>query len=95
MELKVEVVHNEAERRFEARVDGHLAVLEYTSRPGVILFTHTGVPEAIEGQGVGSQLAEAGLAYARAQGLRVVPLCAFVAEYIDGHPEYQSLVETR
>ncbi|RMF40140.1 MAG: N-acetyltransferase, partial [Anaerolineae bacterium] len=56
-------------------------------------FTHTGVPEAIGGRGIGSKLARAGLKYARQQGYRVRPLCWFVAGYIQRHPEYQDLLE--
>jgi predicted GNAT family acetyltransferase len=29
---------------------------------------------------------------ARRQGLRVLPLCPFIAHYVEQHPEYQELV---
>ncbi len=85
--------HNPQAGRFELEKDGHLAVLEYELAAGKIIFTHTGVPTALERQGIGSRLARAGLDYARAQGLKVVPLCSFVAGYIQKHPEYQDLVK--
>jgi predicted GNAT family acetyltransferase len=69
-------------------------VLEYQIENDNILFTHTLVPEALEGQGIGSQLAKAGLEYAKQNLYRVVPLCPFVSGYIGRHPEYQSLVRT-
>ena len=56
------------------------------------MFTHTGVPTALEGRGIGSALAKAGLEYAQAEGLAVVPLCSFIRAYIDRKPEYQPLV---
>ena len=90
-ELPVE--HNPQAGRFEVEKDGHLAVLEYQMADGKIIFTHTGVPEALGGQGLGSRLAVAGLDYARAQSLAVVPLCSFIAGYIQKHPEYQDLVK--
>ena len=43
--------------------------------------------------GVASHLAQVALDDARAQGLRVIPRCPFVADYIARHPEYADLVE--
>ncbi|MBE3119310.1 MAG: N-acetyltransferase [Candidatus Atribacteria bacterium] len=90
---KLTVEHNQQAGRFEVKKDGHLAVLEYQLADGKIIFTHTGVPEALGGQGLGSRLAVAGLDYARAQSFAVVPLCSFIAGYIQKHPEYQDLVK--
>lgn len=56
------------------------------------MFTHTGVPPAYEGQGIASALVKEGLAYARKEGYKVVPLCSFVAAYIKRHPEYADLL---
>ncbi|MDP2994299.1 MAG: GNAT family N-acetyltransferase [Anaerolineales bacterium] len=90
---KLTVEHHPPAGRFEVEKDGHLAVLEYQLADGKIIFTHTGVPEALGRQGLGSRLAVAGLDYARAQSLAVVPLCSFIAGYIQKHPEYQDLVK--
>jgi uncharacterized protein len=87
------VIHNPGAGRFEFQKDGHLAVLEYRLSDGKIVFTHTGVPDALGGQGVGSLLARAGLDYARAQSYDIVPLCSFIAAYIQKHPEYKDLVK--
>lgn len=93
---EIVVRNNEAESRFEAQVDGHLAVAEYR-RPGkgksdIIIFTHTEVPEALSGRGVANKLARTALDSARNQGLRVIPLCPFMAGYISRHTEYVDLV---
>jgi uncharacterized protein len=87
------VIHNPGAGRFELQKDGHLAVLEYRLSDGKIVFTHTVVPDALGGQGVGSLLARAGLDYSRAQSFDVVPLCSFIAGYIQKHPEYKDLVK--
>lgn len=89
---KVDVVNNEAAQRFEVTIDGQVAVSEYRLSNGQIIFTHTEVPEALEGQGIAGQLVKVGLEHARENGLRVVPMCPFVTSYIRRHPEYQSLV---
>jgi uncharacterized protein len=87
------VIHNPNAGRFELQKDDHLAVLEYQLSAGKIVFTHTGVPDALGGQGVGSLLARAGLDYARFQSFAVEPLCSFIAAYIQKHPEYKDLVK--
>lgn len=89
---EVEVRHNEAASRFEAEVDGHLGVAEYRRDGQRIAFTHTEVPEELEGRGVAGQIVRVALDYARDQNLEVLPRCRFVAAYIRRHPEYQSLV---
>lgn len=89
---EIEVHHRPEQNRFEIRLQGETAVLDYTLNGTTIIFTHTGVPSALEGQGIGSKLAKAGLDYARANGLKVRALCWFVDVYIQRHPEYQDLL---
>ncbi len=90
----INVVNNEAEQRFEVRIDGAIALLEYRRLGERIVYIHTEVPEALEGRGIGGALARTGLEFARAQHLTVVPLCPFVRGFIREHPEYQTLVES-
>ncbi|MDR3819547.1 MAG: GNAT family N-acetyltransferase, partial [Bacteroides sp.] len=47
---------------------------------------------SLGGKGVGSQLAEKVLSDIERQGLRLVPLCPFVAGYIHKHPEWKRIV---
>ncbi len=88
----VKVTNNEAEGRFEAPLDGAMAVAEYTRAGDRIIFTDTEVPPEMEGQGIGGKLVRTALEYARDQGLGVWPVCPFVRSYIEQHPEYQDLV---
>jgi hypothetical protein len=87
----MEVVNNTALGRFEIDLGGELAVAEYTIEGKAILFTHTEVPEAFEGKGIASQLAFAALEFAKAHGLIVHAQCAFIAKYIQRHPEYHAI----
>ena len=91
----VQVTDNEAEKRFEARLDGELVGSAfYDTADDVIVFTHTEVDDAVEGKGVGSALARAALDAVRADGRRkVVARCPFIKGWIDRHPAYQDLLE--
>ena len=90
--MSVEVRDNPQHHRFEAEVDGHLAIADYRLGDGVITFTHTLVPPELEGRGVGSALVRAGLASARSRGLKVVPKCPFFAAWFQRHPEDADLL---
>ncbi|MEM6783649.1 MAG: GNAT family N-acetyltransferase [Bacteroidota bacterium] len=88
------VVNNVDENRFEVTIDGRVAKAEYMiTKDDRIVFTHTEVPKAWEGKGVGSRLAKTGLAYARENALKVMPLCPFIAAYVRRHrEEYEDLL---
>ncbi len=88
----VDVSNNEAEQRYEARVDGRLTILAYQQEGGRIVYTHTEVPVELEGHGIAGKLTQVALDDARAGRLTVVPRCPYVAGYIQRHPEYQDLV---
>ena len=75
--------------RYELRLgDRRVGHAAYFRRDGTIVFTHTEIDPACEGRGFGSRLVAAALDDARAQGLRIVPVCSFVAAYVRRHPEY-------
>ena len=87
-----EVRDNKGQSRFELPVDGHVAFSQYQRAPGTITFLHTEVPKELEGRGIGSRLARGALELVRAEGLRVVPKCPFIAGFIQKHPEFQNLL---
>jgi predicted GNAT family acetyltransferase len=90
-----DVVDNPTESRFELDIDGHLAVAHYRLSSGVITFTHTDVPKALSGRGIGSMLARGALDHVRANGLKVIAQCEFIAGYLGKHPEYADMVASR
>lgn len=81
--MSPDVVHLPDRRRFEIRAGEATAVLTYELADGAVTFTHTVVPAALEGRGLGSRLAAAGVGWARDQGLEVVPQCQFVRDWLD------------
>jgi predicted GNAT family acetyltransferase len=88
-----EVRDNVAAKRFELDTDGALAIALYRLDGNTITFTHTEVPPRLQGRGIASRLVRDALENARARGLRVVPMCSFVADYVRRHPEFHDLVE--
>jgi hypothetical protein len=87
-----EITDNTARRRYELDIDGATAFVNYRRSAGVISLLHAEVPPALEGRGIGSEMARAVLEAARANGEKVVPACSFIADFIAKNPEFQDLV---
>ena len=87
-----EVKDNPAASRFEMRSGDSTAFVEYRRAGDRIVLVHTEVPQALFGQGVGSKLVRGTLDAVRAEGMKVVPRCEFVAAHIERHPEYRDLL---
>lgn len=83
---------NTERHRFELDADGHVAYSNYRRDANTLTVLHTEVPAALNGRGIGSALVRGLLDSARGQGLKVKPLCPFVAAYIGKHPEYADLL---
>src|SRR5271165_3591254 len=87
-----ELTDNITRHRYEMKVDGAVAFVEYRLDADRAVLVHTEVPQALSGRGVGSAIARAVLDDARARGLRVVPECPFIADFMGRHPDYANLV---
>ncbi len=84
----VHVDHCPADHRFVANVAGGEAVLSYDPLAGGTLdLEHTMVPEEARGEGVGDALVRAAVAYARQEGVRLIPTCPYVSAWLARHPD--------
>jgi uncharacterized protein len=89
----MQIEHDTVRHRFIARVPSGTAVLAYTpAGPGLLNLYSTNVPAPDRGRGVGGSLVAAAVSYAREQGMRIIPTCSYVAQWIREHPENQDLV---
>lgn len=91
-ESEIRIRHNEAAGRYEAEMNGHLAMAEYRREGDRVIFTHTFVPPEMRGRGVAEKLVRTALEEARQDGRRVVPQCSYVALFLRRNPEFRSLM---
>ena len=79
--------------RYLVTIDGHTAEMTY-SKAGTsrIIIDHTGVPDALRGQGAGQALVKQAVEDARAAGIKIIPLCPFAKAQIEKHPEWQDVL---
>jgi predicted GNAT family acetyltransferase len=80
-----DVTDNAAQSRFELKIDGHVAYLEYQRSPDTLSLVHTEVPPQIRGRHIGERLVEAALAIGRSEGCRLVVVCPFARAYLRRH----------
>ena len=88
----VPVRDNKALSRFELDVGDAVAFANYRLTPSAVIITHTETPRALRGRGIASELVQGALQRIRADGLKVVAGCGFVADYLQKHPEFADLV---
>jgi hypothetical protein len=84
-------------RKYLARVGDEVAgEAEFLLTSELVVFTHTDVDPAFEGQGIGSALIRWALDDVRERGYAVVPSCPFVRSFVERHAdEYGDLVYRR
>lgn len=86
------VTNNEAEGQYELSTGSRTAIAAYTREGDTVSFTHTEVPEEMEGEGIGTRLVAGALEDVRARNLKAAPVCSFVRHYMETHPDVQDLL---
>jgi predicted GNAT family acetyltransferase len=86
------VTENPAAHRFEMAVGDAVAAAYYRLEDGKVVLSHTEVPQALSGQGIGSRLADGVFRLIRASGRKAVVRCSFMAGWVSRHPEAKDLV---
>lgn len=95
-DIEITLEETGSKGRYVARVAGQAEPAELTfSRAGAtrLIVDHTGVPDSLRGHGVGAALAARVVEDARAQGLKIMPLCPFFKAQALRHPEWRDVVE--
>ncbi|MFD8913603.1 MULTISPECIES: GNAT family N-acetyltransferase [unclassified Streptomyces] len=88
------VERNDARHRYEILVDGERAGLTaYLDREDQRVFYHTEVDDAYAGQGLASRLVQEALTDVRAAGKRIVPVCPYVAKFLERHEEFADITD--
>ena len=88
-----DVRDNAALNRYELLVDERMiGIADYQRADDVMVLPHTVIEPGERGRGWGAVLVGAALDDIRRQGLRIVPRCWFVAEFVEQNPHYGDLV---
>ncbi|MFD5792070.1 GNAT family N-acetyltransferase [Streptomyces diastatochromogenes] len=84
----------DAKQRYEIAVGGEtVGLTAYRDRDDQRVFYHTEIDDAFAGQGLASLLVQQALTDVRNSGKRVVPVCAYVAKFLERHDEFADMVD--
>lgn len=78
--------------RFFVKADGDEAELEYEISGDVVIAYHTYTPPRLRGRGIAAEMVKALVDMATREGLKIKPLCSYVAKYFEEHYELSELV---
>lgn len=93
----MEIIHQQTENkgRFYVEENGKV-VAEMTYSvvdPSLIIIDHTAVDDSLKGKGAGLKLLNKAVEYARANNIRIIPLCPFAKSVFDKkHEEYKDVL---
>ena len=88
----LDIRHDADRGYFSVVVDGIKGYVQYERKDDTLVATHTVVPNAIGGRGIAAQLVARLFEHARAEGLKIQPLCSYVAAWTRKHPEVADLL---
>ncbi|MFG2544844.1 GNAT family N-acetyltransferase [Streptomyces sp. NPDC048594] len=84
----------DGDSRYEILVDGRRAGLTaYRDLGEQRVFFHTEIDDAFAGQGLGTRLVRQALVDVRASGMRIVPVCPYVAKFLKRHGEFADITD--
>ncbi|MGC8229072.1 GNAT family N-acetyltransferase [Pseudobacillus badius] len=88
----MDIKHEEG--RFFVEDSGNmLAELSYVpASNGQMEINHTYVDEQLRGQGVGEQLIEEAVSYARQQNKKIVPTCSYAKSKLEEDSQYKDIL---
>lgn len=86
------VTDNTAPGRLELIEQGQTAYVDYRRTPGRLVIDYVFSPPPLRGAGTAGRLMQGVVAAARAENLKITPLCGYAAAWLKRHPETSDLV---
>ena len=91
--MSIDIEHDPVAGRYYVELDGTAAYLDYRQVDDQTRdFTHTYVPKALRGRGLAGKIVRFALEDSRAQGIKVIATCSFVADTIQRDPSFADIV---
>ena len=90
--LDNQVIDNQAAGRYELAVDGQIVFATYRRDGGVLIIRHVEAPPPLRVTGAAGRLMHGIMTAARAENLKVRPLCSYAAAWLARHEKYRDLL---
>jgi uncharacterized protein len=92
MQTSVGIHDNPDRSRFELDVNGQVVFATYRRRGPVLVINHVEAPPPLRGTGAAGRLMQGIVDLARAEDLKVAPLCGYAAAWMRRHKDYSDLL---
>ncbi len=86
------VKDNPAQSRYELDVDGRIVFANYRRQGSTLYIPYVEAPPSLRGTGAAGRLMQGVMDIARAEKLKVVPICGYASMWIRRHREYHDLL---
>lgn len=86
------VTDNRERSRYELEIGGETVFALYRRQGGTLVIPHVEAAPRLRGTGAAGRLMRGVMEIARAEGLKVVPLCGYASAWIRRHREYADLL---
>lgn len=80
-----QVTYNEAEKRYEMAVEGHIVYANVRKEQGTLFIDYVFAPPELRGKGAAGQFMEELMDVVRAEKMKAVPLCGYAASWLQRH----------
>ena len=87
------VVNNPSHSRYELAEEGVTAFANYRREGDVLTIPYVESPPELRGKGTAGRLMEGVAAHARAENLKIVPICGYAVSWFQRHPEHKDLLK--
>jgi predicted GNAT family acetyltransferase len=86
------VKDNRDRSRYELEVDGKIVFANYRREERILYIPYVEAPPSLRGTGAAGRLMQGVMETVRAEGLKVVPICSYAAQWIRRHDEHHDLL---
>lgn len=78
--------------RYERVEGGHLAYADYRKEDGTLYIKYVFAPPELRGSGAAGRLMDGVVTFARAEKLKIVPICGYAASWLRKHKEHHDVL---
>lgn len=92
--MEIQLEQSETKGAFFIKQDGaRVAEMTFSKAgPSLMIIDHTDVSEVMKGTGAGKRLVTEAVNYARAHGIKILPLCPFAKSVFDKTPDFSDVL---
>lgn len=87
-----QITDNSDQSRFELLENGYTAYADYSRDDGILKIKYVYAPEAMRGTGAAGRLMGGIVDIARAENVKILPICGYAVSWLRKHKETANLI---